>query len=614
MAQMTKSFLLRILAFLQILIFLELSAPEVIFPQNGFNVVYPKHGDVINATDSTFVFGNYPSRDMRVSVNGFNAMLFPNQTFLCMIPVSAGSLRIETQFISDTSSFTDSREIYMPTYLFETSSKFTKIDDSFIYPDRNISIKQGEQIAVIAKGTPGSRMYFSLDGGKMQRMREANHRRRYRWKNTSFGFDTPWSLPRVRGVYVGYFTPNNEDIGKVIQVNYTLIAHDEQVATSINPNSIHVLNDEDVNIKAINQDILLFKKSRGRTLLTSFFEGTLVFDDGGYGEYRRIRFDKNQAFWVNHDNLTTAFENLQMKAVPTSPLYINRSRSDSDHVFIEFISENTIPFQIQHSSNLKNYTVMFWNIATTPGLLRNDYNDPLLSKIAGKMDRDNAYQVRLSFSKKMVWGYEVQKRDRNIVFRFNKAPILDLDSARPLEGMKICIDPGHGPDDGAFGLTGINEKIMTVPYARLLKKMLEERGADIILTRTEETELSLHQRPLFAEANNSDMFISIHFNALPDGVNPIKVRGTSTFYYHPHSRPLAEAVHKRMLKQTGLPDKGFHAKNLAVCRITSMPSILVEPAFIMQPFEETKIIDPVFQEKVCRGIAAGIEDFIKAHR
>ncbi len=114
-----------------------------------------------------------------------------------------------------------------------------------------------------------------------------------------------------------------------------------------------------------------------------------------------------------------------------------------------------------------------------------------------------------------------------------------------------------------------------------------------------------------AEKWDADLLISIHNNALPDGINPFNNNGTSVYYYHPHSKPLAESIHKYLLKETGLPDHGLYYGNLVLTRPTSMPAVLVECAFMMIPEQEALLKTDKFQRKCAKAILKGIEEYLR---
>ncbi|MCB9502399.1 MAG: N-acetylmuramoyl-L-alanine amidase [Deferribacteres bacterium] len=599
------------------LLFLFCSIPSLFANNNpareAFSVVHPKPDDVVHASDSTFVFGNFSLPTDSITVNGILANIFPNGTFLAMIPVAPGSLYINTQFNSKSSSFKDQRKVFVPPHLFEIPAENLLIDNEFLYPDRPIAINNGETIAIIAKGTPNAHMYFSLGEERIYRMQQVNKKRRFRWGNSSFGLNRSWALPPVDGVYVGTFTPEPEDAGKKFQVMLTLISNSEQAISLHNANEIYVRAQNKPVIKEVTKKVSLVDYQNRRYFLTYLQPGTSIQTDGGYGEFSRIRLSDSVVDWLSREEIEISPRSLGMEELPGSQFFIGYSENDSDKVSLDIFSKQPVPVQIAQSSNLNYCDLTFLQATKTPDFIRDEHGNPFLHRIAGKMIADDMYRVRFSFANKMVWGYQFEWDERKYSISFNKSPVRKFESESPLHGLIICVDPGHGPDDGAFGLTGITEKMMTVYYARKLQSLLEQKGAHVILTRTEDTGLELSRRTLFAEANNADLFVSLHFNALPNGVNPMKIRGTSTYYFHPHSKPLAKAVHHRMLQQTQLPDKGLHAQNLSVCRVTSMPSILVEPAFIMQPFEEMRILDSDFRDAVCQGICDGIIDFVKEY-
>ncbi|KAA3659657.1 MAG: N-acetylmuramoyl-L-alanine amidase [Calditrichaeota bacterium] len=578
-----------------------------------FSVVHPKPGDVLHVTDSTFVFGNFSLPCDSVTVNGLPAYLFPNGTFLAMIPVAPGSLNIHTEFKFASGRFQEKRNVFIPTHLFSSPHKNILIEGSFIYPDRPLAVNPGERIAIIAKGTPNAHMYFSFGEGRIYRMREVNKKRRMRWKNTSFGLDRSWYLPSVDGIYVGYFIPKPEDAGNQFRTLLTLITDSEEVISIHNENEIYVRRGNTPIRKEIVKPKSLVDYKNKRFLLTYLYPGAIVTEDGGYGDYSRITLAEKETIWLPRDEITTSVRSISPIDRKTSRVDVKYSQNDNEHISVDIMATYPHPVQVAQSRNLRYYDVFFLQAEDIPPFVRETHSTPLLNRISGKMVAADKYRLRFKFDRRMVWGYELMHDGKNYALSFKKSPKRESLEEQPLKNMVICIDPGHGPDNGAFGLTGINERIMTVDYARKLKALLEKQGAHVVMTRTEDTGLELYQRTQFAEANNSDLFISLHFNALPNGVNPMKIRGTSTFYFHPHSKPLANMIHRHMLSQTKLPDKGVHAKNFSVCRITSMPSVLLEPAFIMQPYEEMRILNPEFRDAVCQGICDGIVDFVKAY-
>ena len=209
------------------------------------------------------------------------------------------------------------------------------------------------------------------------------------------------------------------------------------------------------------------------------------------------------------------------------------------------------------------------------------------------------------------WGYDPGYSGDTFYINLKK----HLDKANllssPVKGLKIVLDPGHSHDNGAMGPTGLAEKNANLWIAYELRKILMAKGAEVIMTRLGHEHLGLYDRVDIATREDADLLISIHNNALPDGINPFTHNGTSVYYYFNQARPLAEAIHKRMLTATGLPDHGLYHGNLALCRVTDCPAVLVECAFMMLPEQEAALKTDKFQRKCARAIYQGICDYLR---
>jgi N-acetylmuramoyl-L-alanine amidase len=207
------------------------------------------------------------------------------------------------------------------------------------------------------------------------------------------------------------------------------------------------------------------------------------------------------------------------------------------------------------------------------------------------------------------FGYVMFHDGQRLVLRIRKSPAINKD--RPLEGLTIAVDAGH-PPAGSTGPTGLYEGDATLPISFALQQELEQRGARVFMTRTQLFPVDLAARPIDARRANAHALISIHLNAVPDGVNPITTNGTGTYFFHPHSEPLARAVQAGMVRSMGLRDLGVFYDNLALVRPTWMPAILCEGAYVIVPEHEAAMRDPAGQRAYARGVAAGIEAYFRA--
>jgi N-acetylmuramoyl-L-alanine amidase len=204
------------------------------------------------------------------------------------------------------------------------------------------------------------------------------------------------------------------------------------------------------------------------------------------------------------------------------------------------------------------------------------------------------------------YGYFVRWDRGNFIIRVRRPPVVD--KSKPLEGLRIAVDAGH-PPAGSTGPTGLYEAVATLAIAERVKTYLEVRGATVIMTRTAPGAVALGDRPVMARHADAQAFVSIHLNALPDGVNPMTAHGTGTYYFNARSEPLAREVQHSLVRHLGLRDLGINYDNLAVLRPTWMPSILCEGAFIIIPEQEAALRTPEFQDRYAKGVVEGLESY-----
>jgi N-acetylmuramoyl-L-alanine amidase len=215
---------------------------------------------------------------------------------------------------------------------------------------------------------------------------------------------------------------------------------------------------------------------------------------------------------------------------------------------------------------------------------------------------------RFGSSDTPLWGFQLESRQGELKFkprtslRGDGSPIL---KEFPLRGMRICLDPGHHPDPGARGPRGFEERTSNLILARELKKVLEEEGAEVFLTR-EENPLPLRKRHDRMRELRPDLVLSLHNNSVGDNKDPRVVHGAETYFLHPWSEPFAKHIHQAMVAEMNYPDKGCIKRNLYITRFADCPSILLEPEYLILPDQEKKFMNPAYQQRLAVAIKNGI--------
>lgn len=179
--------------------------------------------------------------------------------------------------------------------------------------------------------------------------------------------------------------------------------------------------------------------------------------------------------------------------------------------------------------------------------------------------------------------------------------------------MKIGIDAGHGgKDPGAVSpiRPQLNDQLyteeedITLDIAKRVQGILLACGHEVVMTRQDDSFISLSDRTKILNQSGCDMAVSIHLNST---ANPI-ANYISTFIQQlgGKAEQLAKQIQPRLAKVTGWPNGGIRVANLHMTRVTKMPAVLLELGFVSNPIEEIQLNRPDFRAKLSAGIADGI--------
>lgn len=307
--------------------------------------------------------------------------------------------------------------------------------------------------------------------------------------------------------------------------------------------------------------------------------------DGEKGGFYRVILGSNKTGWIAKSNIKFT-ETGSSLATLSGYDYI-----DTDEFFIfVFHLDKMTPYELVEG---EPFLIKLFNVADKP---ENTY----------VMD----FPVHEALNGRRLVGYSARFSGTDFIVKIRK-PIL-IDKNKPLKNIKIAIDAGHGGSEaGAIGCLGDLEKDLNLAFAKHLEQELKQRGARVFMTRDGDKFLGLRERVDLANDENSTVFISLHGNALPDGLDPISNNGTEVYYYYPQAKPLADNVISQIVLQTGMNNHKVRQQSFAVVRNTNALSILVEIGFLINPSDNAKMRRKDFQKTTAKAIADGIENFFK---
>lgn len=167
----------------------------------------------------------------------------------------------------------------------------------------------------------------------------------------------------------------------------------------------------------------------------------------------------------------------------------------------------------------------------------------------------------------------------------------------------IVLDPGHGGEDPGAINDVLYEKEITLQTATFLQEKLENSGAKVIMTRTDDTFVSLEDRVALANSSDADLFFSLHYDA---SENP-EDTGTTTYYYNKKSsQGLAESINPYLMEELPLPNNGIRFGDYQVIRDTDMPGLLFELGYMSNPKDIAAFSQESYQEQAAQSIFDGL--------
>lgn len=308
----------------------------------------------------------------------------------------------------------------------------------------------------------------------------------------------------------------------------------------------------------------------------------LLTVDGEKSGFYRVVLAQDKYGWIAKTNVKPC-ENYEYAVLNGYDF-----EEDKNYYTYVFHFDKKIPFEIIEKNPM---TIKFYNVKDKP---------------------DNTFTLEfpenLYFGDEKLIGYGGEYIENDFIWKIRKP--LTINPKKPLKNITIAIDAGHGGSEfGAIGCLGDKEKDITLSIAKFLETELKHRGANVVMTRNDDSYVGLRERVDIANYTDSAVLISIHGNALPDGSDPNKISGTSIYYYYNQAKPLADVILNTMTTKLGLNNDKVRQASFALVRNTNALSILIETAYLINPSDNAKLISEEFQIECAKSIADGLEKF-----
>ena len=574
------------LSFLLVPAFAEFPAPER--STAPISIVYPPQGASLSG-EGTMVLGSVQPASGIFTINGQTVPVRDSGAFLTWVPLQSSSFTLAAHLTAGTTVHTLERQVFVAPPQAPLPEKPMVIEP--LWPRSDEELRAGDWLLTRARVPPGAKAEYRL------------HRK------------MPWQPMRDLNPGAG-----------IVEGSYLVRADDEQQAAAVEfrVNGGHEARSPgQVTITRATPLVASIRGQAPVMVRTGPGEGDLFFAQGGTrfviggrkGSESKILLANNQVGWVD----TKVLEFLPPGAHPpraeTETIGI---KAGDGATIVRVTLGDRVPYFVEESEDLTTLTVRFHYAYLHTNWMVYNASDDLVDEVRVRQETNDivAMTVRLKPGHRL-WGYWPTFEGNALRLELKHPPKL-AKSGSPLAGVRVFLDPGHMPSaPGALGPLGTKEMDVNLAIARSVERLLLKEKAVPLLSRlTELDEVSLQDRPRMAVEKKADVFVSIHNNFLAGARNPYKesAHGYSTFYYHPHSLELARHIHEGYVKRVPLANEDLRFGNLLVCRLTAMPAVLTETAYLTYPEQEALLLEASFREKAAEAIVDGLRSFFKGQK
>lgn len=557
------------------------------------SIISPAPDEVLPNIRGRWVMGSVSDPKARFEINGQAIDVHPGGGFLAWLPVQPGTFTFDCTLATNGSTETYRRTVFVSSPPAPLPAEPLAIDGGSLWPSGNMDLRPGDWILARMRASPGQKARFRLKGGPWTDMREVD--------------------PAL-GVYEAAAVVKPGRSEAPAPVEYKLGSGWRSVEArsagtiSIDPGTLSI-----ATVKEHNPVNIYSHPNEGPFLQAH--PGTSLVIDGRAGEFSRVALSAGQTGWVESRHLEPQPAGARPPRSTTDTVGI---RDNDDGISVRIGLTERVPFSVEESEDLRSLTARLHYTSVRTNWIVYASTENVVREVRVKQETGGITAVTIHLVPgKTLWGYHAEYNGSALKIDVRPAPALARPPASPLAGLRVILDPGHMPSaPGRLGPLGTTELEANYAIAKAVEALLLKQGAKPVVTRSSaDDEVGLAERAKIAWENKGDLFVSIHNNGLNEAENPfLSVHGYQIFYYHTHSLGLAHAIYRSYQKSADLRDERLRFGDYLVLRITEMPSVLTESAYMNYPDQEAMLADPSYQAKLAKTIVTGIQSFLEEER
>jgi N-acetylmuramoyl-L-alanine amidase len=594
-----------------------LAAALGILTSSAFSQTHPDSAFIVARKDSFFLRVVVPERDtirtqaprQRISastlpsakafINNNEVRVYPSGAFAGFVPVPFDTSLLRITVLSATGdSLRKEYVLIRPQPLKSSPRDPLVIESVMMEPSQDLWLGKDDILEVRFKGSPGYEASFDIDGIESDiPMRELPAR----------------ETGGLTGIYIGRYVVKETDEARNVPIIFRLKKSfwtrekaESRAKVTIIPLELPRVAEVSGRRPFLNAG--LGEDRLGGAKLGYIPAGVKVQITGKVGRQYRVRLSESLTGWLPEE-----FAQLLPPETPRPrSLVSSLSATGTDRQDVVAVSlTERLPFVSEQLLNPTGIAVDIFGATSNTNWITHHLSAEGVQSVTWDQVSEDQYRLLITVKYSQHWGYDIGYEGTSLRIRINRPPRIDT-TGSVLKNLVIAVDAGHGGDNqGAVGATALREMDVTLVTAKHLQRMLLEKGARVVMTRTDNSGPGMLDRWEAALAGNAQILVSIHCNSIGANSDPEAVKGTSTYYRFIGFQPLAKIMYDKML-ELGLAQFGLIGSfNFTLNAPTQFPNVLVETAFISNPEDEMKLMDDTLRTKMAGKMVEGLELFVR---
>ena len=351
----------------------------------------------------------------------------------------------------------------------------------------------------------------------------------------------------------------------------------------------------------------------GAPIRAEYGPGVVLKTNGMIGDIYRVELSRNDEGYIRNQDVEEIY------GEKNRPGYLIRSidcfpLGATDGVRIPY--PESVPYTVRPEPEAKRIRIALFGVKSSSTWIRHFKGRRLIRHVTWRQATPETYEVIVHLNTQKIWGYDIVNEEGSLLLRVKHPPSFSKsDTTGVLSGLRIAIEAGHGGENvGAVGLSGLFEKDVNLDVARRLAEICRTNGADIFMVREQDEYLTLASKRRSIIESRSNLLVSIHANAASLHGGYLRVGGASTYYHNPFWAEFAEIMFKHLTSLELDPYGVIGSFNYLVTRMSNMPAILVEQAFMSHAEDEEKLASESFRQSMAEAVFAGIVEYVQMMR